>query len=156
MPSLTTVRYFTMPNSLADTLVSDSARSMDNAKKVNDTFSEDQKAPLASDQPQSQEKITFAAQDKLPKLPIPELDNTLKKYLAVLKPLQGKREHAETQQAVDEFLKCGGSELQEKLKKYAAGKTSYIEDFCRCNQPMGYIPANNIKGTTLTSTSTIP
>lgn len=31
---------------------------------------------------------TFKFQEKLPKLPIPELEITAKKYLAVLKPLQ--------------------------------------------------------------------
>lgn len=32
--------------------------------------------------------ITFAQQDQLEKLPIPELELTLKNYLSVLKPLQ--------------------------------------------------------------------
>lgn len=74
--------------------------------------------------------ITFSGQDKLPKLPIPELEATCKRYLEALKPLQTAREHAETQHAVNEFLKSDGPELQEKLKAYAQGKTSYIEQFC--------------------------
>ena len=74
--------------------------------------------------------ITFAAQDRLPKLPIPELDSTCIKYLNALKPLQGHREHEETAIAVQEFLKNEGPELQARLKKYATGKTSYIEQFC--------------------------
>lgn len=74
--------------------------------------------------------ITFGAQDKLPKLPIPELENTAKKYLEALKPLQTPREHAETKHAVNEFLREEGPDLQEKLKRYAQGKTSYIEQFC--------------------------
>ncbi|KAI6354599.1 hypothetical protein MCOR25_008542 [Pyricularia grisea] len=73
--------------------------------------------------------ITFAAQDSLPKLPIPDLERTCEKYLAALKPLQSPREHGETQNAVQEFLKHDGPELQEKLKKYAEGQTSYIEQF---------------------------
>ncbi|RKK29354.1 putative mitochondrial carnitine O-acetyltransferase [Fusarium oxysporum] len=73
--------------------------------------------------------ITFSGQDKLPKLPIPELEATCKRYLEALKPLQTAREHAETQHAVNEFLKSDGPELQEKLKAYAQGKTSYIEQF---------------------------
>jgi carnitine O-acetyltransferase len=73
--------------------------------------------------------ITFASQDKLPKLPIPELENTLKKYSQALGPLQTPRERSETQHAIDEFLKHEGPDLQEKLKKYADGKTSYIEQF---------------------------
>lgn len=73
--------------------------------------------------------ITFAHQDKLPKLPIPDLESSLQKYLAVLRPLQTTREHAETRIAVDEFLRQDGPELQEKLKRYAEGRTSYIEQF---------------------------
>lgn len=74
--------------------------------------------------------ITFGAQDKLPKLPIPELENSARKYLEALKPLQSPREHAETKHAVSEFLREEGPDLQEKLKRYAQGKTSYIEQFC--------------------------
>jgi carnitine O-acetyltransferase len=140
MPSLTTsVRTFTMPKSLNESLAepgypqkaSDSGRSLEGAKKVSDGYTKEQKDPLASNQPNHKQGITFAAQDKLPKLPIPELESSTTKYLAALKPLQTPREHAETQQAVDEFLKSEGPELQDRLKKYATGKTSYIEQFCR-------------------------
>jgi carnitine O-acetyltransferase len=101
------------------------------AKKVSERYTKEQKDPLASNQPDHKQGITFAAQDKLPKLPIPDLESSTSKYLAALKPLQTPREHAETQQAVDEFLKAEGPELQERLKKYATGKTSYIEQFCK-------------------------
>ncbi|CAI4212523.1 unnamed protein product [Parascedosporium putredinis] len=73
--------------------------------------------------------ITFAGQETLPKLPIPELEQTCDRYLAALKPLQSYREHADTKHAVREFLKNEGPDLQEKLKKYALEKTSYIEQF---------------------------
>ncbi|PKS09735.1 hypothetical protein jhhlp_004356 [Lomentospora prolificans] len=73
--------------------------------------------------------ITFAGQDNLPKLPIPDLDKTCDRYLAALRPLQSHREHADTKHAVQEFLKNEGPDLQEKLKKYALEKTSYIEQF---------------------------
>jgi carnitine O-acetyltransferase len=140
MPSLSTaVRTFTMPKSLNESLAqpgqphlaADSGRSLDGAKRVNDGYTKEQKDPLASNQPDHKQGITFAAQDKLPKLPIPDLESSTSKYLAALKPLQTPREHAETQQAVDEFLKAEGPELQERLKKYATGKTSYIEQFCK-------------------------
>ena len=140
MPSLTTaIRTFTMPKSLNESLAQpgqphlavDSGRSLDVAKKVSEGYTKEQKDPLASNQPDHKQGITFAAQDKLPKLPIPDLESSTSKYLAALKPLQTPRDHAETQQAVDEFLKAEGPELQERLKKYATGKTSYIEQFCK-------------------------
>ncbi|PHH87509.1 hypothetical protein CDD83_8756 [Cordyceps sp. RAO-2017] len=73
--------------------------------------------------------ITFAAQDRLPKLPIPDLESTCQKYIDALHPLQTPRERAETRYAVQEFLKADGPELQDKLNRYAHGKTSYIEQF---------------------------
>lgn len=73
--------------------------------------------------------VTFAHQDKLAKLPIPDLESTCDKYLAALRPLQSPRDHADTRHAVHDFLAHEGPELQEKLKKYAEGKTSYIEQF---------------------------
>lgn len=129
-----------MPKSLNESLAqpgqpqqaSDAGRSLDGAKKATDQYSKSQKEPLAASQPsKSKQGITFAAQDKLPKLPIPDLEGTTAKYLAALKPLQSPREHAETNQAVEEFLKHEGPELQDRLKKYATGKTSYIEQFCK-------------------------
>ncbi|KAK1977106.1 choline/Carnitine O-acyltransferase [Colletotrichum cereale] len=73
--------------------------------------------------------VTFAHQDKLKHLPIPELEVTAQKYLTALKPLQSAREHTETKQAIQEFLRNDGPLLQEKLKTYAQDKTSYIEQF---------------------------
>jgi carnitine O-acetyltransferase len=127
-----------MPKSLNESLAEpgqpqkalDAGRSLDGVKKFSDGFTKDQKDPFNSQQPNHKQGITFAHQDKLPKLPIPDLDHSMTKYLAALKPLQSPREQAETQQAVDEFLKSEGPELQERLKKYATGKTSYIEQFC--------------------------
>jgi len=139
MPTSTaTVRTFTMPKSLNESLAdparvqpaTDGGRSFDKAKEATQEFSKDQREPLSSNQFESKPGITFAAQDKLPKLPIPDLDATLKKYLEALKPLQTAREHADTKQAVEEFRRTDGPELQERLKKYATGKTSYIEQFC--------------------------
>ncbi|KAJ5042034.1 uncharacterized protein L3040_004594 [Drepanopeziza brunnea f. sp. 'multigermtubi'] len=131
------IHTFTMPKSLDETLAQpgspqtypDSGRSIEAAKKAADQYPKEMKTPLGSDPPKQKPGITFAAQDKLPKLPIPDLEGTTAKYLAALKPLQTSREHAETQQAVDEFLRAEGPELQERLTKYATGKTSYIEQF---------------------------
>lgn len=129
-----TVRTFTMPKSLNESLansqpsVSDAGRP--SPKSIQQSYSASQREPLASHGPKHQPGITFAAQDKLPKLPIPELESTLKKYQDVLRPLQSKREQEDTAAAAQEFLKGEGLELQARLKKYATGKTSYIEQFC--------------------------
>lgn len=131
-----TVRRFTMPKSLNESLSTmgearDNGRSLESAKKANEQFSPREQNPLMNEKPKPKPGITFAAQEKLPKLPIPELEDTLKKYLTAVKPLQTTRDHAETQQAVEEFLKSEGPELQARLQKYANGKTSYIEQFCK-------------------------
>lgn len=83
-----------------------------------------------SDESSRKKGMTFANQDLLPKLPIPELEDTCRKYLDALAPLQTSREHEETKAAVQDFLKSDGPMLQEKLKAYASSKTSYIEQFC--------------------------
>jgi carnitine O-acetyltransferase len=99
-----------------------------------DTFQQQssyKKFPMATHNSKQDGGITFAAQDKLPKLPIPELESSLKKYLRALKPLQTPREHSDSRQAVEDFLRTDGPELQEKLRNYAQGKSSYIEQFCK-------------------------
>ncbi|CAG8593642.1 2288_t:CDS:2 [Paraglomus occultum] len=73
--------------------------------------------------------MTFQYQDKLPKLPIPPLEDTLERYLAAVKPLQSNKEHERTLAAVKEFATGEGPVLQEKLLKYAEDKSSYIEEF---------------------------
>lgn len=135
-----TVKKFTMSQPLEAALASadshnsdktEPKRSESGAKAMTDGFSREAKAPLASHtNPKSKPGITFAAQDKLPKLPIPDLEATCDKYLLALDPLQTAREHHDTESAVRDFLRNEGPELQEKLKKYAVGKTSYIEQFC--------------------------
>lgn len=108
-----------------------SERSEAQAKEATQNFSKEKQNPLANNgEAKSKPGITFAAQEKLPKLPIPDLESTCKKYLASLDPLQDAREHRESERAVDEFLRTDGPGLQEKLKEYATGKSSYIEQFC--------------------------
>jgi hypothetical protein len=106
-------------------------RSQEEAKKATEAFTKEQHNPLANGGPKIKPGITFAAEDKLPKLPIPDLESSLQKYIDALKPLQSSRERQETKQAVEDFKRNEGPELQEKLKKYATGKTSYIEQFCK-------------------------
>jgi carnitine O-acetyltransferase len=104
-------------------------RSMDAAKEATESFSKEEKEPLKQQKERSKPGITFAAQDKLPKLPIPDLEPSTKRYLEALKPLQSSREHDDTRAAVREFIEHEGKDLQDRLKKYASNKTSYIEQF---------------------------
>lgn len=119
-------------------------RSQESAIKMNKSFPRDAREPLATDESsKSKPGVTFAAQDNLPKLPIPDLESTCKKYICALEPLQTRREHAETKAAVHDFLRGEGVELHEKLKKYATGRTSYIEQFCMLASP-SYVPTTPI------------
>ena len=108
-------------------------RSEASAVTETQSYSRQAREPLASSKSSmSKPGVTFAAQDKLPKLPIPELESTCKKYLTALEPLQSAREHRASQDAVTDFLHNDGPQLNEKLKQYATGQSSYIEQFCMC------------------------
>ncbi|KAM0756020.1 acyltransferase ChoActase/COT/CPT [Meredithblackwellia eburnea MCA 4105] len=71
----------------------------------------------------------MAGQDKLPHLPIPPLEDTMKRYLRALQGLQSESEHEKTKAVVDEFLKKEGPELHKKLVDYASTRASYIEEW---------------------------
>ncbi|KAI1095435.1 choline/Carnitine O-acyltransferase [Rostrohypoxylon terebratum] len=133
----TQVRIFAMPKSLGETLSASTSTTPTptptQGKKTERPVNSDLKSrlPIMETIPERPKAggITFAHQDSLPKLPIPELEHSCKKYLAALKPIQGVREHAETKLAVEEFLRKDGPQLQKMLQEYAVGKTSYIEQF---------------------------
>lgn len=69
---------------------------------------------------------TLAYQGKLPKLPIPSLEETCKRYLRALQALQDEKEHAITREAVNEFLETDGPKLHEMLKEYAQDRSRYV------------------------------
>ncbi|KAK9237493.1 hypothetical protein V1525DRAFT_403759 [Lipomyces kononenkoae] len=79
--------------------------------------------------PSSTAGITFANQDKLQKLPLPPLEDTIQRYLSVVKSLQTPREFEQTRSAALEFLINQGPNLQAKLQAYASTRSSYIEQF---------------------------
>ncbi|KAJ3734874.1 carnitine acetyl transferase [Lentinula guzmanii] len=74
-------------------------------------------------------KSTFASQDKLPKLPVPPLEDTCRRYLGALEGLQDPEEHARTKEVVKEFLEKEGPGIQQKLIDWAKTQDSYIEEF---------------------------
>ncbi|TNY21438.1 Choline/Carnitine o-acyltransferase-domain-containing protein [Rhodotorula diobovata] len=72
---------------------------------------------------------TFQGQGLLPKLPVPPLEDTLERYLKALEALQTPAEHERTKKVVKDFQKHEGPELHQRLKDYAAGRASYIEEW---------------------------
>jgi carnitine O-acetyltransferase len=69
---------------------------------------------------------TLAHQVSLPKLPIPPLEDTCRRYLKALEGLQDETEHEITKRAVNEFLRDGGPQIQEKLKVWAECRDRYV------------------------------
>jgi carnitine O-acetyltransferase len=84
---------------------------------------------------------TWAHQIKLPKLPIPPLEDTCQRYLTALKGLQDEQEHEKTKRVVESFLHGDGPRAQEMLNEYAKNKDSYIEEFWYCRHESAYIVA---------------
>jgi carnitine O-acetyltransferase len=151
----TVPEYGAMPQQGSGSL--EPARSAEAAKHVTEAYSKDEKSPVSTRNGHSKPGITFAAQDRLPTLPIPELDSSLKKYLNALRPLQSAKEFRDTEIAVKEFQRSDGVKLQEKLKEYAKGKANYIEQFCESVRAvMTSLPLTLCKGMTRISTSTTP
>jgi carnitine O-acetyltransferase len=130
------IRTFTRPNSL-DKKLKFALNNMGNPdEKARSNSNHRRSSPKsASPKPGS----TFAFQDQLPQLPIPDLESTVQKYLDSLRPLQTPKEHSDSRIAAREFLKYQGPDLQEKLKKYASGRSNYIEQFCKQSLYLGSI-----------------
>ena len=82
------------------------------------------KAPLSLPGP------TFAAQAKLPKLPVPELEQSLKKFKESLKPIAHSAEEYETVVTkVDDFAKGLAPKLHERLLKRRDGTDHWLEEW---------------------------
>ncbi|OBZ74241.1 Carnitine O-acetyltransferase, mitochondrial [Grifola frondosa] len=76
---------------------------------------------------------TFAAQSKLPSLPVPALADTLAKLKDSLRPIAwSEEEYAEAAKLVDEFAATGlSAELQERLLKWSQepGRQHWLEEW---------------------------
>ncbi|CCG80555.1 Carnitine acetyl transferase [Taphrina deformans PYCC 5710] len=77
----------------------------------------------------AEKSVTFAGQDDLKKLPIPDLSDTVSRYLSAVSPFQNAKELKRTEAAAQEFLKADGPELQKLLIEYDKDQVSYIEQF---------------------------
>mmetsp|Transcript_26061 Transcript_26061/g.38534 ORF Transcript_26061/g.38534 Transcript_26061/m.38534 type:complete len:740 (-) Transcript_26061:64-2283(-) len=74
---------------------------------------------------------TYTYQSRLPRLPVPPLDDTLKKFLDTVQPLLSSTQFAETKEIVKDFKKKDGAKLQKMLKEYdkLTSFGSYVEEF---------------------------
>ncbi|XP_008217123.1 carnitine O-palmitoyltransferase 2, mitochondrial isoform X1 [Nasonia vitripennis] len=73
---------------------------------------------------------TMHFQPSLPRLPIPKLEDTCRRYLNAQRPLLHDEQMQKTQAIVDKFLKGEGAELHAELVRSDAAKqhTSYISE----------------------------
>ncbi|CAI4047744.1 hypothetical protein SKDZ_13G0940 [Saccharomyces kudriavzevii ZP591] len=73
---------------------------------------------------------TFAKQQDLPALPVPELDSTLNKYLQTIRPFCNDVETLERQRLLcKDFSEHMGPVLQNQLKEYARDKRNWMSKF---------------------------
>lgn len=73
---------------------------------------------------------TFAAQSSLPKLPVPELSDTLAKLKESLKPIaQDEKEYERVVKRIDEFAVKHGPALQERLVQRAKERDHWLEEW---------------------------
>lgn len=82
---------------------------------------------------------TFAAQSALPKLPVSELNATLTKLKASLKPLAwSENELKEAERKIDEFARKEGKVLQERLLKRREETHHWLEQWWDDGGYLGY------------------
>ena len=70
----------------------------------------------------------LAHQEGLPRLPVPALQQTCDRYLAVLEPIVEKEKLKRTRELVTDFQKAGGvgERLQKSLEKRAHGTENWV------------------------------
>ncbi|WP_433337635.1 choline/carnitine O-acyltransferase [Spirillospora sp. CA-294931] len=77
--------------------------------------------------------LTFGNEDRLPKVPLPSLEESCQRFLEWSAPLLTDAERAETEAAVDAFLRPGGPgrALHAELERYDAGEgvRSWLDTF---------------------------
>ncbi|RKP34184.1 acyltransferase ChoActase/COT/CPT [Dimargaris cristalligena] len=78
-------------------------------------------------------EATLAFQDRLPRLPVPNLHQTATKYLESLKPLLTPEEWQHSAAQMADFIKPGGQgeTLQQLLKSYATTQQNWLDTWWR-------------------------
>lgn len=70
---------------------------------------------------------TFAKDDTLPALPLPSLDDTLRRYMESLRPFGTTAELANSQRSVDEFRLGDGARLHALVAQRASADHNWVE-----------------------------
>uniref|UniRef100_A0A8D0HQR9 Peroxisomal carnitine O-octanoyltransferase n=2 Tax=Sphenodon punctatus TaxID=8508 RepID=A0A8D0HQR9_SPHPU len=78
---------------------------------------------------ESSEERTFQYQSSLPSLPVPALDESLKKYLDAVKPFLNQEEYQRTESIIKKFEDGIGKKLQQKLLERARVKRNWLEEW---------------------------
>lgn len=78
---------------------------------------------------QSLSEKTFEHDERLPSLPVPQLQQTLKKYLESVRPHVSDEEYERTARLARDFEQGVGQDLHRKLVKRAVTKRNWLEDW---------------------------
>lgn len=74
-------------------------------------------------------KPTFSQQSKLPRLPVPDLNNTAQRYIRSLEPIATENELEKAKALMNDFVNTVGPTLQKRLEDYdKKQKYSWLED----------------------------
>ncbi|XP_053679348.1 peroxisomal carnitine O-octanoyltransferase [Anopheles nili] len=94
--------------------------------------------------PEGSSESTFCYDESCPRLPLPKLDHTLKRYLESVKPFGTAAELENTKQIIETFRKGVGAQLQKILEEKAACEKNWVdkwwEDYAYCTLRMSLIP----------------
>nr|XP_040219953.2 peroxisomal carnitine O-octanoyltransferase [Anopheles coluzzii] len=94
--------------------------------------------------PEGSTESTFCYDEDRPRLPLPKLDHTLKRYLESLKPFGTAEELENTKKIIETFRKGVGAKLQTILEEKAAKEKNWVdkwwEDYAYCTLRMALIP----------------
>ena len=119
----------------ASTQVSKVGSSIREAIRTAGIFPKDGPDPSARSWGHHASGVTFVAQHKLPKQPLPLLESSCKRYLEALKPLQSAQEQEASAAAVQNFVQGEGRILQAQLEEYDHSHANYFEHFCEARSP---------------------
>lgn len=75
---------------------------------------------------ESDKETTFKYDKDLPSLPLPTLDDTLRRYLESVRHLVDKDQWEETRQKVQQFKTGNGKKLQEILEQKASQEKNWV------------------------------